>query len=87
MSEFKEFWLVDNVDEMNQLINVGWRFIEVVYEPHKIIDDGFWKSKVVAIEKRPRYLMGRPDGILAREKEHYESLEDYVEKVMKETEK
>ena len=87
---FEELWIVDTEAEANELIKLGWKFIEIVYKDRQLKE---WKGflsqtlRTVGTVKEPQFLMGRPKGVKPREKEkRYNSLEDvseYAERLKK----
>lgn len=82
MKGFEELWLVDEDEEANQLMKLGWKFIQVVYEDREVNEwKGFWSPKqvTVATAKVSKFLMGRPKGVEPRGENTWGSIEDLEE--------
>lgn len=77
--DFEQLWVVYDEDDANQLLNVGWKFIQILYVEKKLHDAGFWRTKTVGTKRNTRYLMGRPNGVLPRENDEY--LVEYLKRV------
>lgn len=82
-NEFAEIWLVKDEDDVNKLLKVGWKFIQIVYEEEELQQEGWFSVKTIGTQRIPKYLMGRSKGIAPRLESGYESVQDYVEKVKK----
>jgi len=87
MSEFEELWLVEEDEEANKLMKLGWKFIQIVYEDRAIKE---WKGlliqsqKIVATAREAKFLLGRPKGVEPRGMNKWGSLENlrvYVERL------
>jgi len=89
MNGFEELWLVDEDEEANQLMKLGWKFVQIVYVDREVRDYKgliFQKYTTVATVKVAKFLLGRPKGIGPREKNSFGSLEkldEYVERLLK----
>lgn len=84
MNDFTQMWVVIRPHEMNQLLAVGWKFVQVIYEPSSIVQEGFWSSKRIPASGSPEYLMGKPADVPERLKAdswNAESLKDYLNRV------
>lgn len=88
MNDFEELWLVDDDEEANQLMKLGWKFIQVVYEDREIKEyKGYWfkiHHRTVGTAKEPKFLLGRPKGVEPRGNNswgHIEDLDEYVERL------
>lgn len=82
-NEIAEIWLVRDEHDVNQLLKVGWKFIQVVYETKRVTDVGWFSAKERAVGNVVKYLMGRSNGIAPRKESGYETVDDYVKKVKK----
>jgi len=69
MEDFEELWLVPDDDDANDLIRLGWKFIQIVYDAVELQQAGWFSVKTIGAKKIPRYLMGRPKGIPKRDGE------------------
>lgn len=74
MTEFEELWLVPDDRDANDLIKVGWKFIQIVYEGEEIKQHGWFSDKPVGAKKVARYLMARPKGVPPRNKDYNVSM-------------
>lgn len=81
--EFAEIWLLNREDDVNKLLKVGWKFIQIVYEEKELEQAGWFFVKTIGTQRITKYLMGRSKGIAPRLESGYESVDDYVKKVKK----
>lgn len=79
MTDFEELWLVPSDDYANDLIRLGWKFIQIVYDSVELQQAGWFSVKTIGAKKIPRYLMGRPKGVPARDKDH--TVWQYVKRI------
>lgn len=71
MKDFEQIWLVDSDDEANELMRLGWKFIQIVYDSEEIHQAGWISVKTIGAKRIPRYLMGKPKGLPKREDGDY----------------
>jgi len=85
MNEFEEVWLANNEHEVNQLIEIGWKFVQVVYEETELQSCGWFSCKTIGTKRHAKFLMGRSKGVLPREKGEY-AVWQYIERLQKDGE-
>lgn len=74
----KQYWKVDTEQDMNALVSMGWKLIQVVTEPVKTYKE-HWFSVETIYHDNLCYLMGCPEEVLKR-KDNYESVSDYLKR-------
>lgn len=80
MKDFEQLWLVNSDNEANELIRLGWKFIQIVYEGQEIQQEGWISVKTIGSKAMPKYLMGKPKGVSKKEDGDY-TIHYYVKRM------
>jgi hypothetical protein len=75
-----EIWEIDTERDVNTLLKLGWKILQIVQKVRSKTEAGFIHSKFVGVGSEIVYVMGRTEKVSPR-KDRYEFIDQYQERL------